>query len=281
MSASAARTRPAAPRRDGAAQRAARARARRTGRRPSAPTTARSRVASGPKPRVRGRVERDRRRARRRPPRRGDGRHPAGQARAARGAPALPGRHRPRRDGRRGASPGVALRRRAAALGGEAARPRSRCAPSLIALRGGELAAYHGVEHKAIGAYEQDADDAARRDQGARPLRLAPDGPAAGRQPRRHRAAAPRRRAPVAAGGRRRPARLDRRRRRGLRVVRAPRRHRAGARPAPPGHELQRVLGTREPTEEQLEVGRAALAEILRAEGRADARLDPPMPYPA
>jgi uncharacterized protein YqhQ len=35
-----------------------------------------------------------------------------------------------------------------------------------------------------------------------------------------------------------------------------------------PGHELQRVLGTREPTEEQLAVGRAALAEILRAEGR-------------
>ena len=34
-----------------------------------------------------------------------------------------------------------------------------------------------------------------------------------------------------------------------------------------PGYELQRVLGTREPTERQLEVGRAALAEILRAEG--------------
>ena len=33
-----------------------------------------------------------------------------------------------------------------------------------------------------------------------------------------------------------------------------------------PGHELQRVLGTREPTEAQLEVGRAALAEILRVE---------------
>jgi uncharacterized protein YqhQ len=33
-----------------------------------------------------------------------------------------------------------------------------------------------------------------------------------------------------------------------------------------PGHELQRLLGTREPTDEQLEVGRAALAEILRAE---------------
>jgi uncharacterized protein YqhQ len=35
-----------------------------------------------------------------------------------------------------------------------------------------------------------------------------------------------------------------------------------------PGHELQRLIGTREPTEEQLDVGRAALAEILRAEGR-------------
>jgi len=36
-----------------------------------------------------------------------------------------------------------------------------------------------------------------------------------------------------------------------------------------PGHELQRVVGTREPSDEQLEVGRAALDEILRAEGVA------------
>jgi uncharacterized protein YqhQ len=34
-----------------------------------------------------------------------------------------------------------------------------------------------------------------------------------------------------------------------------------------PGYELQRALGTREPSEEQLEVGEAALAEILRVEG--------------
>jgi uncharacterized protein YqhQ len=34
-----------------------------------------------------------------------------------------------------------------------------------------------------------------------------------------------------------------------------------------PGFELQRHMGTREPDERQLEVGRAALAEILRAEG--------------
>ena len=29
-------------------------------------------------------------------------------------------------------------------------------APAVFALRGGELAAYHGVEHKAIAAYEAD-----------------------------------------------------------------------------------------------------------------------------
>ena len=33
-----------------------------------------------------------------------------------------------------------------------------------------------------------------------------------------------------------------------------------------PGFEIQRAVGTREPTDEQLEVGRAALAEILRVE---------------
>jgi uncharacterized protein YqhQ len=35
-----------------------------------------------------------------------------------------------------------------------------------------------------------------------------------------------------------------------------------------PGFELQRLLGTREPDERQLEVGRAALAEILRVEAQ-------------
>ena len=33
------------------------------------------------------------------------------------------------------------------------------------------------------------------------------------------------------------------------------------------GHEIQRTVGTREPSTEQLEVGRAALDEILRVEG--------------
>ena len=36
-----------------------------------------------------------------------------------------------------------------------------------------------------------------------------------------------------------------------------------------PGHELQRVFGTREPTGAQLDVARAALREILRVEEAA------------
>jgi uncharacterized protein YqhQ len=36
-----------------------------------------------------------------------------------------------------------------------------------------------------------------------------------------------------------------------------------------PGFAIQRAVGTREPDERQLEVGRAALDEILRAEGVA------------
>src|SRR4029079_9883235 len=39
-----------------------------------------------------------------------------------------------------------------------------------------------------------------------------------------------------------------------------------------PGFEIQRVVGTREPTEDQLEVGRAALEESLRVEQGAPAR---------
>ena len=36
-----------------------------------------------------------------------------------------------------------------------------------------------------------------------------------------------------------------------------------------PGYEIQRLVSTREPTAEQLEVGVAALDEVLRAEGEA------------
>src|SRR4051794_32075221 len=47
---------------------------------------------------------------------------------------------------------GSALRRRSRGLPGEAAAAAVSLAPSLFALRGGDLAAYHGVEHKAIAA---------------------------------------------------------------------------------------------------------------------------------
>jgi uncharacterized protein YqhQ len=39
-----------------------------------------------------------------------------------------------------------------------------------------------------------------------------------------------------------------------------------------PGFEMQRLFATREPTPEQLEVGRVAMAEILRLELPRDAR---------
>ena len=80
---------------------------------------------------------------------------------------------------------------------------------------------------------------------------------------------------PVAAGRRARLAGERRSRRRGLRLERAQRRERTAQALRYPGTELQRVIGTREPSEAQLEVGRAALAEILRAEGA------PPDPRPA
>jgi hypothetical protein len=46
------------------------------------------------------------------------------------------------------------------ALAGEAAVGLLSLAPALLALRSGDLAAYHGVEHKAIAGYEADADAA-------------------------------------------------------------------------------------------------------------------------
>jgi uncharacterized protein YqhQ len=138
--------------------------------------------------------------------------------------------------------------------------------PSFVALRGGELAEYHGVEHKAIAAYETDADDAAdaakEHDRCGSHL-MAPllASNLAGAALLRRTLDRPGSIAHAAVGlaslgiavevfvwSERHPttaaARLLRR----------------------PGHELQRLLGTREPSEAQLEVGRAALAEILRVE---------------
>jgi uncharacterized protein YqhQ len=166
---------------------------------------------------------------------------------------------------------GVAARaasRRAGRVGlGEAAAAGLSLAPSLLALRGGELAAYHGVEHKAIAAYEHDdadAADAAKEHERCGSHLIAPMLAAnvAGAALLRKVVERP---SPVATGAvglASIAAAIEvfawSERHAGTRAARALRR---------PGYELQRVIGTREPDERQLEVGRAALAEILRVEG--------------
>jgi uncharacterized protein YqhQ len=157
----------------------------------------------------------------------------------------------------------------ARSAGREAAVALVSLAPALLALRSGDLAAYHGVEHKAIAGYEGDADaaDADKEHDRCGSHLVAPmlaaaavgnvamrraglRGPAAEAAIGLGSAAVA---VEVFAWGERHPdsglTRLMRR----------------------PGFEIQRVIGTREPTAEQLEVGRAALEEILRVED-AEAR---------
>ena len=138
-------------------------------------------------------------------------------------------------------------------------------APTALALRDSDLASYHGVEHKAIAAYEQgtDAADAAKEHDRCGSNLVAPmmiatvAGNALAR--RLFDAGGPLSSAMVTVAGmaiavelfswseRHRDAPLAR----AFKV---------------PGNEMQRLFATREPTDEQLEVGRAAMAEILRAE---------------
>jgi uncharacterized protein YqhQ len=162
---------------------------------------------------------------------------------------------------------GQALRRaRGRSLASEAALALLSVAPAMLALRGGDLASYHGVEHKSIAAYEQDSEDAAGASKEhdrcgsnlvAPMLASATAGNAA---VRRAGIRGPAAEAIVGLGSvafavevfawseRHSETALARLLRR-------------------PGHEIQRLVGTREPTPEQLEVGRAALEEILRVEG--------------
>jgi uncharacterized protein YqhQ len=162
---------------------------------------------------------------------------------------------------------GALLRRRVPTAAGEAGAALVSLAPALFALRGGELAAYHGVEHKAIAAYEApddaDAAEAAKEHDRCGSHLVTPmlaanlagtlllqrvlekPGPLAGAGVALASTAAA---VEVFAWSERHA---------GSRVARALKR---------PGFELQRAIGTREPDERQLAVGRAALAEILRVE---------------
>ena len=139
--------------------------------------------------------------------------------------------------------------------------------PAAAALRDRDLAAYHGVEHKAIGAYERGSSNPAEA-------------------PKEHERCGSNLIAPLlglSVAGQLiverlfpRPGPLHR----ALAAVASV----SGAvelfayaerRPSSPlgrsihvvGHEIQRMFSTREPTADQLEVGSAALREVLRAEG--------------
>jgi uncharacterized protein YqhQ len=140
-------------------------------------------------------------------------------------------------------------------------------APALMALRSGDLAAYHGVEHKAIAAYEADGDaaEAVKEHDRCGSHLVAPMLTAAtlgNVAIRRAGLRGPAAEAVVGLGS----AALA------VEVFSWSERHpesRLARLLRRPGHEIQRAVGTREPTAEQLAVGHAALAEILRVEGAA------------
>jgi uncharacterized protein YqhQ len=143
-------------------------------------------------------------------------------------------------------------------------------APALLTLRSPSLTRYHGAEHKAIGAYESGGTPEDEPKEHARcgshlvgPLlgTSALANLAAGLAPKRHRNAA------HAAAS---LASL------GTAVEIFAWMDRNGTHPASralrvPGFALQRLLGTREPGPEELEVAQAALDRLLELEARAAA----------
>lgn len=138
--------------------------------------------------------------------------------------------------------------------------------PAVVALTDRDLAAYHGVEHKAIAAYEQGIDDPAgvpkEHDRcGSNlivPMMLLSAGGTVLLE-RLVESPGPVARATVGLGGASLAVEM---------FAWSDRHHGSPLAEAfhTPGREIQRLLATKEPTPEQLEVGVAALAEILRAE---------------
>jgi uncharacterized protein YqhQ len=162
----------------------------------------------------------------------------------------------------------AAVRRRGpTSVGREAIVSLLGAAPALAALRDNDLAAYHGVEHKAIGAYEKGSLDPATAPKEhdrcgsnliAPLLVLSAAGQIVVDRLVAEPGALPRAAAGLGSvsGAVELFAYADRRPESALgRALHAT------------GREIQRLFSTREPTPDQLEVGRAALAEILRIEG--------------
>jgi uncharacterized protein YqhQ len=142
-------------------------------------------------------------------------------------------------------------------------------APAIVALTDRDLAAYHGVEHKAIAAYEQGIEDPAgvpkEHDRcGSNlitPMMLLSIGGTVLLE-RLVEKPSPVARAAVGLAGASIAVEM---------FAWSDRHHGDPLAEAfhTPGREIQRLIATKEPTPEQLEVGVAALAEILRAESGA------------
>jgi uncharacterized protein YqhQ len=135
-------------------------------------------------------------------------------------------------------------------------------APAALALRGGELAAYHGAEHISIGTYEHgEAREREHERCGSHLLgpllaTMAVGNALAARAPAHMRSAA---RGAATLGAVAASTEIFNW------MVRHPD-NRLSKALAKPGHELQHRLATAEPTGEQLEVAEAALAACLRLE---------------
>jgi uncharacterized protein YqhQ len=148
--------------------------------------------------------------------------------------------------------------------------------PAVVALMDRDLAAYHGVEHKAIAAYEQGIDDPAtvpkEHDRcGSNliaPMMLLSAGGTVLLE-RLVEKPGPVARGAVGLGGASVAVEM---------FAWSDRHHGSPLAEAfhTPGREIQRRLATKEPTPEQLEVGVAALAEILRVEHDGAAEDQPP-----
>ncbi len=174
-----------------------------------------------------------------------------------------------------------ALRRRKASATNELVQAALGLAPAMVALSDRNLAAYHGAEHKAIGAYEAGSDDPASATKehercgsnlvapmlvlsaaGQLLLERAIENPG------------PVARAAVGVASASIAAEMFAWSERNPESAAARAFHR-------PGHEIQRLIATKEPTPEQLEVSVAALREILRVEQEADGESRPEDPLPA
>ncbi|MGH2957930.1 MAG: DUF1385 domain-containing protein [Solirubrobacterales bacterium] len=164
-----------------------------------------------------------------------------------------------------------ALRRGRSSAGRELVQAALGLAPALVALSDRNLAAYHGVEHKAIGAYEAGSDDpasATKEHERCGSNLVAPMLvlSAAGQLllDRGLKEPGPLARAAVGVASASLAAEMFAWSERNPDTTAARAFHR-------PGHEIQRLIATKEPTPEQLEVGIAALGEILKVEQEAGA----------